>query len=200
MIKTIIFDIGNVLTVFAWEEFLNSFGFSEDITEKIARASINSEVWKEYDLGIQSDEEIVENFIKNAPDIEKEIRTVYQNMHGMIKRSDYAIPWIRELKARGYQVLVLSNFSSKALRECSDAMDFLPETDGGILSFRDHVVKPMPEIYDLLLKRYSLNPEECVFLDDLPRNIEGARKFGIQTILFTDYNTARRELESKIGK
>ncbi len=200
MIKTIIFDIGNVLTVFAWEEFLNSFGFSEDITEKIARASINSEVWKEYDLGIQSDKEIVENFIKNAPDIEKEIRTVYQNMHGMIKRSDYAIPWIRELKARGYQVLVLSNFSSKALRECSDAMDFLPETDGGILSFRDHVVKPMPEIYDLLLKRYSLNPEECVFLDDLPRNIEGARKFGIQTILFTDYNTARRELESKIGK
>ena len=78
MIKTIIFDIGNVLTVFAWEEFLNSFGFSEDITEKIARASINSEVWKEYDLGIQSDKEIVENFIKNAPDIEKEIRTVYQ--------------------------------------------------------------------------------------------------------------------------
>lgn len=200
MIKTIVFDIGNVLTEFAWEEFLHSFGFSEDIVEKIAGASVQDEVWKEFDLGNISDEEIIDNFIHNAPEIEEQIRTVYKSIHGMIKRVDYAIPWIEELKGRGYQVLVLSNFSKKALTECSEAMDFLDKTDGGILSFRDHVVKPMPEIYELLIERYHLNPEECVFLDDMQRNIDAAKPFGFQTILFTSQKEARALLEAKIGK
>lgn len=195
MIKTVIFDIGNVLTEFAWEEYLHSFDLPKEVIKKFADASINHKVWREYDLGNLTDEEIVDNFILNAPELEKEIKMVYKSIHGMIKKVDYAIPWIQELKARGYQVLVLSNFSSKALKDCEEAMDFLPYTDGGILSFRDHLIKPMPEIYELLIERYRLNPQECVFLDDLQRNIDGADKLGIHTILFTNYQDAKEKLE-----
>lgn len=195
MIKTIIFDIGNVLTEFAWEPFLQSFGLTQNQLNKVAEASVNHNAWNEYDLGNLTNEEIIAKFIQNAPDMEKEIRLVYENLHGMIQRVDYAIPWIKELKQRGYQVLVLSNFSSKALEDCKEAMDFLEEVDGGILSFREHVVKPMPQIYELLISRYHLNPQECVFLDDLERNLKGARAFGINTILFEDYQSAKQKLE-----
>ncbi|MDE5718684.1 MAG: HAD-IA family hydrolase [Lachnospiraceae bacterium] len=79
--------------------------------------------------------------------------------------------------------------------QCAAALDFLPHMDGGILSYEDKVIKPMPEIYQLLIDRYGLTPEECVFLDDTQRNLDGAEKFGIHTILFKNQAQAIEELE-----
>ena len=116
----------------------------------------------------------------------------------MIKRYEYAIPWIRELKSKGYRVLYLSNFSEKAETDCAHALDFIPYMDGGILSYQEKIIKPMPEIYQLLIDRYSLVPEECVFMDDTPANLTGAEKFGIHTIHFQDREQAIEELR-KLG-
>ena len=77
-------------------------------------------------------------------------------------------------------------------------MGFLELMDGGILSYKDKVTKPAPEIYELLLSRYGLNAEECVFLDDTEKNIIGARAVGIQGILFQDRIQAVAELQ-KLG-
>ena len=66
--------------------------------------------------------------------------------------------------------------------------------DGGILSYQEKIIKPMPEIYQLLIDRYSLVPEECVFMDDTPANLTGAEKFGIHTIHFQDREQAIEEL------
>ena len=128
--------------------------------------------------------------------MEKEIRQIFANLHGILTKADYAIPWIKELKAKGYQVLVLSNFSDKVARENPDALDFLEYVDGGILSYRDGVIKPDPAIYRLLLDRYSLNPEECVFLDDIQKNLDAAKAFGIHTILFHNVEQAKEELRA----
>ena len=51
-------------------------------------------------------------------------------------------------------------YKRQALKECWHALDFLPYTDGGILSFQDKLIKPMPEIYRLILDRYRLEPDE----------------------------------------
>ena len=91
-------------------------------------------------------------------------------------------------------MLVLSNFSHKAVEECGEVLDFLPFTDGGILSYKEHVIKPQPEIYDLLIKRYNLVPEECVFMDDTLVNVEGAEKAGIHGIHFQNKEQAEKEL------
>ena len=81
-------------------------------------------------------------------------------------------------------------------RENPDALEFLEYVDGGILSYRDGVIKPDPAIYRLLLDRYSLNPEECVFLDDIQKNLDAAKAFGIHTILFRSMEQAREELRA----
>ena len=166
----------------------------EEVKERIADATVKSAVWPEYDKGNMSDEEIRAAFVKNDPGIEKEIRESLENISEMLVRFDYAIPWIKSLKENGYQVLVLSNFSHKAVVDCAHALDFLPFTDGGILSYKDHFIKPQPEIYALLIERYNLVPEECVFMDDLEENIQGAAKAGIHTILFKDELQAKSEL------
>ena len=77
-------------------------------------------------------------------------------------------------------------------------MDFLPYMDGGILSFQDKLLKPMPEIYHLILDRYHLKAEECVFLDDMQMNVEAAKRLGIHGICFENQAQAMEELK-KMG-
>lgn len=195
MIKTVIFDIGNVLAGFEWQAYFAKFGYSKEILDRIGKATIKSGIWAEYDRGALEDDRIMELFIENDPGIEKELRESLENIKGMVVKYDYAVSWVKELKAKGYQVLVLSNFASKAYSDCKDALEFLEYVDGGILSFRDKVIKPEPEIYRLLIDRYGLSPEECVFLDDTERNLRAAETFGFHTIHFTDREKALEELK-----
>lgn len=199
MIKTVIFDIGNVLTVFRWREFFREFGYTEEIYKRVIQATVKNPAWSEYDRGIMSDEEVLKAFIQYDPEIGEQIKEALTNIRGIVEKCDYAIPWIRELKERGLQVLVLSNFSRKAFEECSDALDFMPEVDGGIMSYRDGLIKPEPEIYRLILSRYNLNPGEAVFLDDMEVNVEAARAEGIRGIVFRTYSQAKEELEALLA-
>ncbi|MBD5476451.1 MAG: HAD family phosphatase [Lachnospiraceae bacterium] len=198
MITTIIFDIGNVLADFTWEEHYARFGYDAQMVERIAKATVKNPAWNEIDRGVMKEEDIIREFVASDPDIEEDIRKVLKNVETIVARNDYAIPWIQELKSKGYRTLYLSNFSEKAERECARALDFIPYMDGGILSYQEKVIKPMPEIYQLLIDRYDLVPEECVFMDDTPANLAGAEKFGIHTIHFRNQAQAIAELQ-KLG-
>ena len=194
MIRNIVFDIGNVLTDFRWKGFLEDKGFDAEMIRRIARASVESPLWQEIDRGEWDREKLMEEFVKLDPEIEAEIRRAYDNVHGMVTPRDYAIPWIRELKEKGYRVYYLSNFSDKAYEECADALEFMPYTDGGILSYQERIVKPDPAIYRRLLERYGLKAQECVFVDDLEINVEAARAEGFYGIVFETREQAQREL------
>ena len=198
MITTIIFDIGNVLADFTWKEHFERFGYDTQMVERIGEATIKNPAWNEIDRGVMKEEDIIREFVASDPDIEEDICKVLKNVETIVARNDYAIPWIQELKSKGYRTLYLSNFSEKAERECARALDFIPYMDGGILSYQEKVIKPMPEIYQLLIDRYDLVPEECVFMDDTQANLVGAEKFGIHTIHFLNQAQAIAELQ-KLG-
>lgn len=196
MITTVIFDIGNVLVEFSWRKHYELMGYDEAMIERLAKATVRNPGWNEYDRGVLSEEETIQGFVDSDPEIEDDIRRALKNIRTMIKRCDYAIPWIQDLKEKGYSCLYLSNFSHKAETECAEALDFIPYMDGGILSYRDKVIKPQPEIYDLLIERYQLVPEECVFLDDTLPNVEAARKAGMHAIHFKNREQALEELKA----
>ena len=193
-IDTVVFDIGNVLTDFAYEEFIAAKGYDKAMVERISKASVLSEDWVEYDKGNLTNDEIVERFVENDPEIAEDLRKVFINIDGIILKREQTIPWIRALKAAGYKVLYLSNFSKQALEGCPDAMAFLEETDGGILSYRDHVVKPGDEIYHLLEERYDLVPEKTVFIDDTKVNIDTCLRLGWEGIVYKDFDQAQKAL------
>lgn len=194
MIRNIVFDIGNVLTDFRWREFLEDKGFDEEMIGRIGKASVESQEWHDFDRGEKTDEELMQAFIDNDPEIERELHLAYDEIHGIVTPREYAVPWVKKLKENGYGVYYLSNFSRKAHKECADALNFIPETDGGILSYQDQVIKPDPAIYRLFLERFGLQAEECIFLDDLQRNIDAARREGMQGILFQTKEQAEEEL------
>lgn len=196
MIRNVIFDIGNVLTDFRWNEFLQDKGFDEAMIQRIAKASILSPFWAEFDRGEWDTDKLLREFAKLDPEIEDELYRAFGDIREMVTKRDYAIPWIKELKSKGYGVYYLSNYSYKAYVDCIDALDFIPFMDGGILSFQDRVIKPDAEIYRLLLSRYGLKAEECVFLDDTPANVEAAKKLGFAGIVFGTREQAQEELRA----
>ena len=195
MIKTIIFDIGNVLVDFAWEPFYRSFGFKEEILERLADATVRSDVWNELDRGEWSTEKIIDAFIANDPGIEQEIRIVFQDTGNILIKREYAIPWIHHLKELGYQVLYLSNMGEDTFLKCKEALAFMEHMDGGVLSYELKIVKPDARIYQALIEKYSLIPEECVFVDDTLKNIVAARELGFYAVHATSHEEVLRELE-----
>ena len=198
MIKTVIFDIGNVLTDFAWREMYVEKGLSGETFERVANATVQGPYWCELDRGVMSFDEVVEKFISLDSEMEDEIRRVLADTHGIVTGRCYAVPWVIELKRRGLKVYVLSNFSEKIWKDCREALEFYEYTDGGIISYKEHLIKPNAEIYSLLLKRYGLNADECVFIDDLKENIEAAKALGIHGIVFETYEQAVRDLNELI--
>lgn len=198
MIKNIIFDIGNVLSDFRWREFLLDKGFDQEMADRIGAASVKSALWSELDRGVWTDEQLLQGFIKNDPQIEPQLREAFSDLHGMVVPREYAVSWVKELKSKGYGVYYLSNYSRRAEAQCSDALEFIACTDGGILSYKEKLVKPDPAIYRLLLERYGLEAEESVFLDDTPENIEAARRIGMYGIWFRNRQQAEEELK-KLG-
>lgn len=67
--------------------------------------------------------------------------------------------------------------------------------DGGIMSYEVQLIKPDLAIYQTLMVRYDLQPEECVFLDDTKANIDGALRAGMQGILVKTQEQAMQELD-----
>lgn len=67
--------------------------------------------------------------------------------------------------------------------------------DGGIMSYEVQLIKPDLIIYQTLMERYDLQPEECVFLDDTKANIDGALRAGMQGILVKTQEQAMQDLD-----
>ena len=195
-IDTVVFDIGNVLTNFAWDQFLENKGYDKEMVERMGRASVNSKDWVQFDKGDLTTEQICQRFADNDPEIGDELKSAFSDLTGIITKREKTIPWIQALKAAGYRVLVLSNFSKQAYDTCRDAMSFLDVVDGGILSYRDRVVKPDEAIYKLLMERYELVPEKTVFIDDTPANIEAAKRLKWHGIVYGDYDQVVEDLHN----
>ena len=196
MIKNIVFDIGNVLTDFRLMEFLHDKGLDGEMAKRVIMATVKTPYWDEFDKGAISEEEAMYAFAKGAPDIAEEIHKAFDDISNMVVPRDYAIPFLKELKAAGYHVYYLSNFSKKAYDECRESLSFLEEMEGGMMSFQEYIVKPNPVMYYRFLKRFSLVPEECVFLDDTPGNVTAAIESGMQGLVFTTKEQAVEDLRA----
>ncbi len=66
--------------------------------------------------------------------------------------------------------------------------------DGTVISSEEHLLKPEPEIYRCVCERFGLKPEECLFTDDKPVNVEGAKAIGMNAVVFTDAVTYASDL------
>lgn len=98
--------------------------------------------------------------------------------------------FIKECKQNGHKVYILSNWDAESIKV---ARNKYPELfnlfDGAIVSGEVHLMKPNPEIYQLLLDTYNLKAEDTIFIDDQLENIIGAQSKGIAGIHCTNKKT-----------
>ena len=197
MIKNVIFDIGNVLVDFRWRDLMETLGIGKEEQVIFEHSVFGSRWWKELDHGVMDEQEAVENIRRDNEKYLEAFNLVWEHFDELVEPFDYALPWIEGLKSKGYQVYLLSNYP-KTLFETHEEkgkFPFLSAVDGKIVSAFVKMVKPNADIYQCLLNTYQLKAEECVFIDDRPENIEGAKALGMQGIVFYNYEQACKELE-----
>ena len=207
MIKNIVFDIGNVLAAFRWKEYISELGFEgADEWEpggrayRLAAATTRNPLWREIDRCVMSVDEIITAMIATDPEIEDLIRLFFADRRRLVMEYDYSAGWLETLKSRGYKVYLLSNYSEDHFKYISRHFRFFGLEDGRVISFEEKVLKPDASIYNILLDRYGLKAEECVFLDDTPENIDGAKAVGMKGIVFKNYSQGSAELDKLLGR
>ena len=194
--KNIIFDVGSVLVNWMRINLYTTLLHGDKDKAKWMVDNIVTNSWNDQtDLGKPIKECIFE--LKQAyPKYASYIVAYwycYKDMDGGEIPGIYDV--MKDLKDRGYQLYCLTNWSHETFPIVKEVHARLFELfDGIVVSGEEKMVKPNPEIYNLLLGRYNLNASESVFIDDRQRNVDGANQVGIQGILFTGSNNLKEQL------
>lgn len=102
---------------------------------------------------------------------------------------------LRDLKAHGYGVWGLTNWSHETIHIAFDKYPVLDDLlDGTVVSGVEKMHKPNADIYELALSRFGLAAERCMFFDDTAKNVAGANEVGIHGLLFSGALAARDSL------
>jgi putative hydrolase of the HAD superfamily len=194
-IKNIVFDLGEVLVDFHPDKCMKTLHFSEEAIEAF-HAGIFPVFWEECDKYPYEDAEIRALFKQRVPGFEKEVDLLWDNLHSITGVKPYADEWLSSLKTDGYRIYILSNFGKNSFEINSTLYKFLKYADGMVISYQICELKPDRAIYEHLLKKYDLKPEESVFIDDRQINIDGAIRCNMKGILFTNYEETNAALQA----
>lgn len=114
------------------------------------------------------------------PDQAELIAAYFTRWEEMIPRAIPGTPEIlATLQQKGIRTWSITNFSTETLPRACARFPFLRSFDGMIVSGEVGLLKPDPAIYRCLLQRFSLNPEELLFVDDIPANVAAAQALGM---------------------
>jgi len=194
LIRNIIFDIGNVLLNFKPEQFLKRFINDEFRIKEFITNVIKTELWLSLDRGIISLQEARNEYLERYPEESNLILTFFNNWKEMLTPIPKNIQILRELKSNDYRIYFLSNFIKEAFDYVQNHYEFFTLIDGKVISSEIKYVKPEVKIYQFLLEKYSLNPEQCIFIDDVESNLPQAHYLKMKTIHYLKDTDLRSEL------
>lgn len=179
--KNLVFDMGNVLIEWNSEKILTAITGDINLQDLLRKEVFETGLWVETDEGVKTREEVIEIVAGKLGDeyrneITQLLRYWYKYVDIFTKVQDRII----ELSKGGYNIYILSNTAYTFYDLVKEG--YLPATSvarGIVLSCEEKVLKPNEKIYNILLERYNLDPHETIFFDDLPENIWGAARCGI---------------------
>ena len=180
--KNIVFDVGDVLLDYRWQQMLMDYGLDEAEAYRVGRELFDDPdgLWHEYDLAVKSQEEIIQEFEQKHPKDAEVIRWFIS--HGEYMHVARPAIWklVHQLKEVGYHLYILSNYPEILFKKHTQYADFMDDMEGMVVSYMLHVGKPERIVYQTLCDRYGLNKEECLFFDDRAENVQGAIDFGMR--------------------
>lgn len=196
-IETVIFDLGGVLidwnpdyvyrTIFEDEKKMNDF-----------YAEICTSEWNEEQDGGRSLKDATEELVARFPDHEENIRAYYGRWEEMLKGPiEETVEVLKEVKEKGkVRLYALTNWSAETFPIALNRFEFLHWFDGRLVSGEERMRKPFPEIYQLLVRRFNIDPRTAVYIDDNDRNLSAPKEMGIETIHFSNASDLRGKLKA----
>lgn len=184
MIRNIVLDMGNVLLDFNPNVIIDKVCDTDEEKQIIYKELFCGEEWIMGDYGRITNAERFDGIKERVPEaMHAKLKECVDNWDICMKPVDGAQDFCKLVKNKGYKVYVLSN-------ACNKFYEYFPKEyeldffDGIVVSSDVHIIKPEKGIYEYLLKKYDLVPEECLFIDDRVDNVEGAREAGMQAVVF----------------
>lgn len=199
-IKNIAFDFGGVLIEWNQRYFYRDFFKDDERMEYFLTNVYTAKYIERTDRG-ETYDEVLPDMIAEHPDFREAIE-IFPLRWGIMLHDEKpeGVALFHELKSMGYHLYGLTNWSAENIGEAFRRFDFLNELEGTVVSGIERTVKPEPEIYNILLNRYSLCAEETLFIDDKAANVEAAKALGMAGVVFGDIKKVRAELSSLLGR
>ena len=195
--RNIIFDLGAVLVFWNAKAILEKvFHGAQTIPYELVKATM-SQTWYDYDKGIIDEQKLITS-----------VATDFNIEQHLVSKFFYQVPlsliplelgskMFFAAKKQGFRVYLLTNIGMVSFERLKKTTTFFKEADGYIASCEVKSVKPEPEIYQHLLQRYNLKPEECLFIDDLEANIKAGNALGIDGIVCQDHHEVIKQLNNQ---
>lgn len=206
-IKNIVFDLGGVIFEIdknrAIEHF-NEVGFADAKSYLDAFTQVG--IFGQLESGLITAEEFRSELSKLAGK-EMTLDDCYYGWTGYYKQMhQYILDAVQDLRKRGYRVSLLSN-TNPYMMQWARSNDF----DGNghsvehyfdhlYLSYECKVMKPDARIFQIMLEGENAKPEETIFIDDSPHNVEAAAALGIHTLQPANGEDWREMLEQALNK
>ncbi len=194
MIRNIVFDMGKVLVSYDPLLVCRQCMTDEEEIQRVNTSVFVSPEWLLLDMGLISEEDALGKMQARLPEghAREAARFCLEHWHEYCM---WEVPGMRELvyelKDQGYGIYLCSNASLRMLRCCQQVIPAIEVFDGVLFSAEVECMKPQKEMYQHLYSRFDLKPEECFFIDDVPANIQGARKTGMDGYCFVDGDIGR---------
>jgi 2-haloacid dehalogenase len=193
--STIIFDLGGVLL--EWNpRYLYRKLFDDEAAMEAFLATVCTPDWNvRQDAGRPFGEAVAE-LLEQHPEQEAMIRAYHERWEEMVPHAiEGTVEILADVRAAGYRVAALSNWSAETYPLMRQRFDFLGWFDRIVLSGDERCIKPDPQIYRILLDRLAQPAHECLFIDDSEKNVVAARQMGIHAIHFHSPEALRVQLQ-----
>lgn len=152
---------------------------------------------KQTDYGYITTDEYIEGLAGLLGTSSDEIISLISHSH---IRNQLLIDEVRHLKSKGYVLAMLSNVGNGSIERLFPGDQLTELFDVVVLSYKEHMVKPHPAIFTMTAERMGLAPGQCVMIDDLATNCEGAEVAGMISIQHTSNDTTRELLHKILRK
>jgi putative hydrolase of the HAD superfamily len=193
LIRGVIFDFGNVICSFDVEKFLAKLhGWSGLDVETLRDRVYGSRLHSRYERGEISSKEFHREVIRRIG-VDVPVEELAEGFCDIFTPLESTQGLIRTLKGK-YRLGLLSNTNEWHFLRRIRKVPVFPLFDAVTLSFEVGALKPEPEIYLDALRKLSLPPEACVFIDDIGKYADGAAVLGIRGIRYTGHAELLREL------
>ncbi len=199
MIKNILFDLGNVLISFKPAEYFEKNKYPENIKNTILSDIFESNEWLLLDNGEISTSDAIEAISRRSSLNKNEIAHIFNLRTDLMFPLDTNVRLLPDLKKRGFRLYFLSNFPSDIFDEIRSGYYFFKYFDGGLISAVAKSSKPDVGIYKSIMEKYSLIANECLFIDDIEKNVKTAESLGMKGIATNGSLEISKEIEKALG-